>query len=321
MSAIPTTTPQHPTLQYLRECRLIVSDASGQALDLSKFRIKFAVKRSNAQTPNTASIKVYNVAPNTALAIQQQFTRVVLQAGYQGNYGVIFAGNTKQTIIGRESATDTFVEIIAGDGDVAYNFAIVNASVGANSCAQDQVNACINSKNGTASLGTTAGGNSTLPTTTRLPRGKALYGQAKQYLRDIADSTGYDWSIQNEKVVFVPKNGYLPGTAISINAQNGMVGSPQQTLQGVNVKCLINPSLQMGGRVQLDNSSIQRLAIDLSVPGTAAAIPAPLTTDGVYFILLMQHNGDTRGIEWYTSLVTVYIDPSLPINSAVGVGR
>lgn len=306
-----------PTLQYLRACTLLVSTAQGQALDLSAFRIKFSVKRSNADTPNVADIRVYNLTPQTELQIQQQFTRVVLQAGYEGNYGVIFAGTIKQTIIGRESATDTFIEIIAGDGDLAYNFAVVSTTLAKGSTPQSQVNAAVGAM---APMGTTAGGNTVVPATTLLPRGKVMYGNARTYLRNVAKTTGTDWSIQNEKVVFVPTNSYLPGQAVVINSKTGMIGTPQQTLQGVNVKTLLNPNIQIATRIQLNNASIQKLAINLSVPGSAAAIPAPLTTDGVYFVLVVDHTGDTRGVEWYSSLVCIYIDPTLPgIQTAVGV--
>lgn len=306
-----------PTLQYDRACTLLVSDRQGRALDLSEFRIRFSVKRTNAMTPNVADIKIYNLSTQTQLQIQKQFTRVVLQAGYQGNYGVIFAGSIKQTIIGRESATDTFIELLAGDGDLAYNFAIVNSTLAKGSLPQDQIDAAVRSM---TPMGTTAGGNTKVASGTRLYRGKALYGNARTYLRDVAQSTASSWSIQNEKVVFVPKNTYLPGTAVVLNSKTGMIGTPQQTLQGVNVKALLNPNFQISTRVKLDNRTIQRIALDLSSPGSASEIPAPLTSDGVYFALVINHTGDTRGIDWYSDLVCVYIDPTLPNgNSAVGV--
>jgi hypothetical protein len=315
MALLPLNT--NTQLQYLRSCTLLVSNNQGQALDLSNFRIKFSVKRSNAMTPNVADIKVFNLSQQTQLQIQKEFTRVVLQAGYEGNAGVIFAGSIKQTIIGRESATDTFIEIIAGDGDLAYNFAVVSQSLAKGSTPQTQVNAAVAAM---APMGTTAGGNTVVPATQVLPRGKVMFGNARTYLRNVAQSQNQNWSIQNEKVVFVPQDAYLPGTVVVLNSQTGMVGTPQQTLQGVNVKALLNPQIQIATRVQLDNATIQKLAIDLSVPGSAAAIPAPLTTDGVYFVLVVDHTGDTRGVEWYSSLVCIYIDPTLPgIQTAVGV--
>jgi hypothetical protein len=319
VSSVPSavTTPQTAE-QYLRNISLIVYNNALKGIDLSALRIKFSVKRSDTQTPNFAEIRVYNVAQDTAMQIFSAFSpgtidaqtglvtnkgRVILQAGYGGNQGIIFNGNIKQIILGRESATDTFIDIMAGDGDRAYNFAIVNTTIRTPKMI-DQLNAAAAPM---APFGTTIGDTGTLPTT-QLPRGKVMYGQSKNYMRNIAKSTGQAWSIQNEKLTFIPLKSYLPGTALEINAKTGMIGTPQQTNEGVNLKCLLNPMINVGTAVKLDNKSIARYKINLSVPLSPANIPAPINADGIYYVLVCEHSGDTRGIEWYSSLVTLNID-------------
>lgn len=304
--------------QYLRTCQLFVSGNNLDGLDLSALRIKFSVKRSDTMTPNVADIRVYNLEEETALRIRKEFTKVLLQAGYEGNYGVIFQGNIKQVILGRESATDTFIDIIAGDGDRAYNFAVVNTTIRKGATAADQVSAAVGAM---SEKGVTAGHLGEMPTTA-LPRGKAMYGNARSYLRDVGQTTQSSWSIQDEKVTFVKKKAYLPGERVVLTSKTGMIGTPQQTNEGVNVKCLLNPMLKIASRIQIDNASIARFKINLSVPNSAANIPAPLTADGVYYVLVVEHTGDTRGVEWYSSLVCLNIDVTTnPINSVqVGYG-
>jgi hypothetical protein len=305
--------------QFLRKCTLLVSNAKGQALDLSQLRIKFAVKRSDTPTPNVADIRVYNLSTATAQLIKKEFTTAILQAGYVGNYGVIHTGNIKQVIVGRESATDTFVDIISGDGDQAYNFGIVNKTLAAGSQPMDQIKATIGAMN---PLGVSQGYISQIQVT-KLPRGKVMYGNARHYLNTLANTTGSGWSIQDEKVNFVKQSTYLPGTAIVLTSKTGLIGQPQQTNEGVNCKCLLNPFIKIAGRIKIDNASVQTLKIDLTVKNSPANIPAPLTWDGVYYILVAEHVGDTRGTEWYTNLVTLYSDPtSNPLNSVqVGYGN
>jgi len=298
--------------QYLRACTLIVSGSDRNGLDLSQLRIKFSVKRSGVQTPNTADIRVYNLEEQTALRIRKEFTKVTLQAGYQGNFGVIFQGNIKQVILGRESATDTFIDIVAGDGDLAYNFAVVNATLAAGSTQGDQVSAAVKSMN---SKGVTAGHLGEMPAN-QLPRGKVMFGNARNYLRDTAQSTGSDWSIQNEKVTFVKKKAYLPGERIVLTSKTGLIGTPQQTTDGLNVKCLLNPNIKMSSQIEINNKSVADFKVNLDVPNSPANIPAPLSADGVYYVLVAEHTGDTRGVEWYTSMVCLNIDPTTnPINS------
>lgn len=299
--------------QYLREFKLIVFGSDLNGLDLSQLRCKFVVKRSDTMTPNIADIRVYNVEENTALRIRQEFKRVILQAGYKGNFGVIFQGNIKQVIIGRESATDTYIDIIAGDGDRAYNFSVVNTTLAAGSRLEDQVQASIGAMQSKGVAGGflgSFGGDA-------LPRGKAMFGNSRNYLRDVAQSTNKTWSIQDEKVTFVSKKSYLPGERVILSSKTGMIGAPQQTNEGVNVKCLLNPMLKIGGRVEIDNKSIERLKINLAVAGSPANIPAPLTADGVYYLLVIEHQGDTRGVDWYSNLICLNVDISTNPANAV----
>lgn len=300
-------------VQYGRAFSLVVFGTDLNGLDLSELRCKFVVKRSDTMTPNVADIRVYNLEEKTAIRIRNEFKRVILQAGYEGNYGVIFQGNIKQVIIGRESATDTFIDIVAGDGDRAYNFAVVNATIAAGGTQLDQIQAAV----GTMSEkgGVTAGHIGDTPAET-LPRGKTMWGNARNYLRDVAQTSDKTWSIQDEKVTFVSKKSYLPGERVVLTSKTGMIGTPQQTNEGVNAKCLLNPMLKIGGRVEIDNASIERYKINLTVPNSPANIPAPLTADGVYYLLVVEHQGDTRGVEWYSSLICLNVDvTSNPINS------
>jgi hypothetical protein len=315
MSTAPAT-PQTTTQQYLRQCTLLISNKAGQALDLSQLRIKFNVKMTGTSTPNTADIRVYNIEENQAYQIQKEFTKVVLQGGYQANFGVVFQGNIKQVLVGRESATDTYIDIIAGDGDLAYNFAIVNRTLAKGSLPTDQVN--------TASAAMTATGGTTLlaPTNmpqTQLPRAKVMYGAANKYMKQVGKNTKHSWSIQNGQIQFVPINGYLKGEAVVLTSKTGMVGTPQQTNIGVNIKCLMNPLIRVGGRVQINNKSIAGYKINLDVPGSPANIPAPLRADGMYYVWTIGHSGDTRGNDpWYTDLICIATSVSSnPLNSTL----
>lgn len=309
--------------QYLREIKLVVYGTNLNGLDLSNLRIKFSVKQTDSQSPNTADIRIYNISAETALSMLVNLNpppgigfstpgRVVLQAGYQSNFGVIFQGNIKQVILGRESATDTFVDIVAGDGHLAYNYAIVNTTLAAGSSQSNQINAAATSM---SPYGTGLGYISPLQQT-KLPRSKTMYGNARNYLRAVSQSSNQTWSIQNEKITFIPKTSYLPGTAVVLTSKTGLIGTPQQTNEGVNVKCLLNPIIRVGGRINIAEATIQDFKINLANPNSPANIAPPLTQDGTYYVLTLEQQGDTRGVEWYTSIVAITESISTnPINS------
>ena len=256
MAVSPTVVPSGTsaplnTLQYKRNFRLLVSGSNFNGLDLSALRCKFSIKRSSNQTPNCADITIYNVSEDTALLIQKQFTNVILQGGYDSNYGVVFQGTIKQVIVGRESATDTFITLNCGDGDLAYNFAVVNTTIKKGSSQSDQfaqVAAPMKAH------GVTQAPASTQPAfnTVILPRGKVLWGNAKDYMRTLAKQNGLTWSIQNEQVGFIHQQGYSPGQTIVLTSKTGMIGTPQQTNIGVNVVALMNPNINPGRTIQIN---------------------------------------------------------------------
>lgn len=305
------------TPQYIRKASLIVGDAQGNGLDLSELRFAFAIRRGDLQTPNTADIRVYNASQQTADRIRQllpspEFTRVVIQAGYDGNYGVIFDGTIKQVRKGRESQLDTYLDITAADGDSAYNFAVSAVSLAAGSLPNDHVEAVLK---GMAQFGITHGYSPELQGNP-LPRGKVIFGMCRNEMRKIAKNTNTAWSIQDGKLDLVPLTSYKPGEIPVITAATGMIGLPEQTQDGIRLKTLLNPNIKIGQAVKLDNESIQRYRYNLSVSQSAnnAMIAASSKTndDGLYYVMVADHQGDTRGNAWFTELTCLAIDATIP---------
>ncbi len=309
----------HSAQQYLRKARLTVSGVSGSGLDLSELRIKFSIKKTDTETPNTADIRVYNIKDSDAIRVRDEFKQVQFSAGYESNFGVVFQGNIIQAIIGRESATDTFIDLNCADGDHAYNFAVVNGTLAKGSSFANQIQAAVDSMK---PYGVTLGPVGEM-TTTKLPRGKSMYGNARKYLRNTAESLNKQWSIQDGKVTFVGDTTYLPGVAVVLNSNTGMIGTPQQTNTGVNVKCLLNPNIKVAGLVQIDEKSVAKFKLDLAAvnaanaANTAVPIMAPLSADGAYYVLVMEHTGDTRGVDWYTSLVCLSANTTVNPRNAI----
>lgn len=298
------------TKQYLRKASLIIGDDK-DALDLSELRFRFYIRRGDTQTPNTADIRVYNLAPDTALKIKKEFTRVVLQAGYDGNFGLIFDGNIKQIRRGRESPTDTYIDITAGDGDEAYNYSAVALSLAAGQTSPR--NAIEQIIKGMAVHGASKGHiPDSLPETPTY-RGEVFYGTAKDQLRYLARTTDSAWSIQDGKVDFIPLTGAKPSAEIPvITSATGMVGLPEQTQNGIKLRTLLNSNLKIGQVVQIDNASIQRMRYSLNALQYAenvnAALSHKLNDDGFYYVMVAEHYGDTRGNDWYTDLICLAVD-------------
>jgi len=298
--------------QYLRKISLKIGNDQ-KALDLSDMRIRFAVRRGDFRTPNSADIRIYNLSENTVKWVQREFTRVVLQAGYAGSYGVIFDGTIKQARRGRESPTDTYLDLTAADGDSAYNFAVMNVTLAAGSTANDHLQQVLQSM---ASRGITMGESPAL-SANKLPRGKVFYGMTRDFLDILGKTQDVSWSIQDGKLTLVPNNAYLPGEAVVITSATGMIGLPEQTQNGINVRTLLNPGIRIGKQLHINNTSIQQYRFGLSVnAGTSngfVAQQAKITDDGFYKAFVVDHYGDTRGNDWYTDTICLAIDSTVPL--------
>ena len=95
-----------------------------------------------------------------------------------------------------------------------------------------------------------------------------------------------------------------------------MIGVPERTDKGINLKCLLNPRIKPGGKIWLDNNNFKERVAQarLKLPSAKATTGhkakaahriALLDPDGVYKVLKVEHEGDTRGPQWESRIVCV----------------
>lgn len=304
------------TTQYLRRVNLIVSQG-GQGIDLSQMHIQFHVFAPDADAPPTAYIRVWNLSRDTANRVQNEFDHVSLQAGY-GEPGIIFDGTIVQVKKGAENAKDRYVDIMASDLDEFYNFTLVSKTLAAGSTQKDRLDAVMAAgKASGAKLGSIP---DNLGTGGTLPRGKVLFGMAREQMNDIAKTAEASWFVQNGKVNLVKNTGYLPDEIVVLNSETGMIGVPEATNSGIEIMSLLNPKLRTGCRVQVDNASITTTNVKQqgAFPTYGAInLPASLSADGVYRVLVSEHAGDNRGPQFETKLTCLSVDASATVGNSV----
>lgn len=295
--------------QFIRKANLVVA-SGGEGIDLSDLRFTFEVRSADVQSPNYAHIRVYNLSQPTMKKVRGEFDRVILQAGYEGSsYGVIFDGTIKQFRVGKENPTDVFLDIMAAEADIGYNFGVMCKTFASGSTMKDYM------EEASTSMGVKLAQYPNIANPA-LARGRVGFGMARGRARCAADTIGATWSIQNGGVQVIELTRYLPGQAVEINSLTGMIGIPEQTDEGVRVRCLLNPKLRIGGLVKLTNSDITQQDIKSIVPfnvrAGAVVFAAPLAddADGLYRLLTLDHLGDSRGNEWSSEIVCLAVDQS-----------
>jgi hypothetical protein len=304
--------------QYLRRVKLLVggSDQAGTdptaGLDLSDMHIVFEVENGAVGGMlKHARVNVFNLKDETANTIQKEFTRVELSAGYGDDEpALIFQGSICIVRHGKLNATDTFLEIVAQDSDSAYNFATSNRTL-ATGWTPDQLHAALLQDLAPFGIGA---GNKPVFTTEAAARGKVCYGMTRDFLSTLAAQQGCDWNIEDGKLNFIPQTGVLPGEAFVLTTDSGLIGTPCQTTGGIEIRCLLNPRIRAGGQVKIDNASLATTNLRTVPLGQSPGqVVAGKDTDGAYKALVVRHEGDTRGQQWYTSMICLAVDPTAAV--------
>lgn len=294
--------------QYIRHVRV---DADGGKFSTfsdgdTGLRVRFEVHQAVRGTPPYAVIMLSNVNTETKNAFQKEYKKVSLSAGYReqgSNPPVLFSGNIIQARIFREDVTDTVLQVVAtGHEKEARNYAVVNKALASGHTMDDRVQVAVAAFK---ELGVQAGSIASLGTY-KFPRNFVAHGMAHDLLREICNATQADWWLNDNKLHIAKARETIPGNTTVLNANTGLVGIPEQTIEGVQFNCLLNSAIVPGARVKIDNRSITQAQFSPAYGGetTNRLYLDPntlgLSADGVYKVLKVQHSGDTRGNDYIT---------------------
>ncbi|BCU90704.1 Uncharacterised protein [Yersinia pseudotuberculosis] len=330
---------------WMRHFELQILDLNGKGISLSDFKVTFQIEWADTKWPRVANVKIYNLSTDTtSKIIGQEFSKIRIIAGYDGiapdvgasqvgvvrsvpeglegqtgdqNYGLIFDGDIRFTVTGKDNITDSWVLIQAIGDHEAFLFARTKTTIAAGYTVADLHNVTMQGFN---AFGVTKGITGSMPTTV-FPRGRVLYNASRNVMDNIAAQCNATWQLVDGQVQMVPEDKYIH-EAIVLSADTGLVGMPQQTMgAGVNVRCLINPNIRINGLIQLDQASVYRTTIGNNevaqspdriseidengnrvLDGTTSQA-ASIATDGVYIVKAIAYTGDTRGQEWYMDLM------------------
>lgn len=226
-------------------------------------RIRFMIRKGVDLGFNISTVKITNPNPSTAqqlvaLASQPTNPPITIDAGYQDNHGVIFHGQIRQAIYGRESPTDTLLQLICSTFDLEYTYGTVNKSLSAGSTMMDHFNHAVQAMAAVTQSSIAVGYidpalNISQPV---YPKSVQLYGQANRVLWRIARSKQANVFDDQDKIHLLGYANTMPGGAIVLNSQTGLVGTPTLDSGGLMARSLINPSIRIGGTVQIAQSLI-----------------------------------------------------------------
>lgn len=282
-------------LLFGRRYRIIVSLSGKTAIDVSDMHCTFKCTKNMLTEPNYSQVVIYNLSAKTENAIIHEGSRIVIEAGYEGDqYGVIFDGNVLQPIREKEDGNTYKLTLICIDGDKFYSGAFLVSSAVKGQTARDIVNTCTNKGTVTAQQNFISDSLSKA----KLTRGKVMFGSAKKYLRQVAKSENATLYLDNGMVNIVKAKDFNKNEIVELNPSTGLVGVPTQLNYGLTGKCLLNPRIKLNTLVHISGDLVKSQQASQTAQYT-------LDNDGIYRITQITYTGDTRGTEWYCDFETV----------------
>ena len=154
----------------------------------------------------------------------------------------------------------------------------------------------------------------------QLIRGRVMFGMARDELRGFSWTNNVKWSLQDGALTMIPYTSYIAGGSVPvISVSTGLIGVPEQTNQGINIRTLLNPVYKIGQLVQL-NSGVNTFRRSLDLPSQksniATALQVQTSADGLYYVMRAEHKGDSRGQEWYTDITGLSVDATITSEDA-----
>lgn len=276
--------------QYIRKYSLTIIGNSSKVI--TELRIKFEITKSQRSYPNIATIELYNPNEET-IGLLNADPLLVLNAGYDGNLGLIFRGRIRNLFVNKVGV-DRIVTIYAGDGERDWQQATYNKTVSENLNVKDIVLELINTFNISGDIG--VGELQGLDVPADKLRGQSLSGSSKDILDNIADDYNFQWSIQDGEVTIVEEDKVLDSQAIVlVKRSTGMIGSPTLTEIGADVTTLLNPELLPNRSFRIESETTE-----IGLSNIQFRNLKKTRAEGDYKAFEVQFVGDTHSNEWYS---------------------
>lgn len=253
---------------FLRRAVVDIFPENGAPKRIDGLRIKFKIEKNLKDDPNCAEISIFNTADDTNKMLLSTKTRVALSIGYLGlqpqgffnsgfgsssNVDIIFIGNIKK-FNGNKTPTkfeglDIVTKVELSDGGNAYRNARHDKGYPPGTTLKfvlaDVVSAMGFSKSFIANF-----------SDVKIANGIALSGLVKNHLDTLTRPYGLEWSIQDETLQITVIGQSNGDAVLLLTPETGLIGIPNQTDKGLEVKSLVQPQLRPGRKLQVKSKNV-----------------------------------------------------------------
>lgn len=258
---------------------------STEDVDISDLDMQFQITKSVKREPNTAILRVFNLAPATRSRLEgprrEDQSTVKIRAGYrdQGDPPpTLFVGEARR-VYSEFDGEDIVTTIEARDGGIQYTAARLSRNYAPGTAVSVVLRDLVTQMGiGEGNLNEFEVAYALRNGASSFVDGYAVSGPIRRSLNAIVRGAGLRWSIQNGALQLQRRRTALQTSSVVISPDSGMLGSPTREKKGaVTVSTLIQPGLD---------------------PGRKFVVESRLVT-GTYEVQRVEYAGDTAGNDWY----------------------
>ena len=264
-------------------------------------QLRFLIDTSFGGAYSTMQLSIFNVNKESIGQVMEA-DRVVLQAGYQDAFGVIFDG-TIANLNAPKQGVNRILDVFCWSGldrvqqkpatvsfapDTSYFEIVDHIATDLFSKKPRYVGFSDDFKEAMGKA--TDGYNALQPHSTLLDK--------------LGDDFGFDWLIEGDTVLLFENGKHRDGEPYLISPETGLVGGVALTWQGADVEMKLDPTIQIGDRVKVQSqaTSINFSSIyQVNLPEEKKVIG-----DGVFVVKAMRRQGDFYGQNTWTSELTCW---------------
>jgi hypothetical protein len=253
--------------------------------------IDFKVEKTTTKEPNTCSLKIMNPSKNTVNTIQKG-GQMMLEAGYGGDQGIVFAGGIDTTYYERNGPDSSITLSLNGRiGTKLPKNEIMTLETPKNQTAINLIK-----KITSYIVEQCPGLKVALPIVVGKLDHKYIKAETSQkdmwlLLDDKCKDAEAFYTIDNAILRIIPKKGYNSQQPVLVSAETGMIGYAKNVVEigedkkprnGVDIETILNPAMTIGGSLKLTSADISQ--------------------NKLYRIEYIEHSGNSHNGRWTTKV-------------------
>ena len=222
-------------------------------------RISFSVDKSDTSASNNASIKIWNLSPDSLKVLDEKDCVAILRAGYGNNTPVIITGLVTNVVTEPDGADRvTSLEVVDGRMELRDTNIVVSMS------------GAVNTKDAYEYIAKQMGLTLLLAedlTYQDIPNGLSFTGKGKDLLERVAGANNHEWSIQSGILQVYWKGRPVSQKVYLLSANTGLLGIPKKitisenddnnaSLTGYEIDYFFNGAIGVNEMVQIQSKTV-----------------------------------------------------------------